>query len=320
MRGAAKAAARMMIGRSISRLAPAAAQTSGWRPAPVRSAKRQLQRLPRMQGPPQSAAKRSARSAAASIAPTKALASASIASTKAMANGSVRAKKPRADRVAMTRASIASAPAAIARKATGLLVGIVRLAIVPAVIERLAIVRVANVARVLRVVIALVRSPSRVKPVPNAHSGIARRAAIGLSATNRTVIVRLETSPVATGVRVPRETSVPAANLSAANSAPNVLAAIARLGIVHPVATGPLVIVRRASALPVIGRPANHSAKSRAAANPLAASRVVSPAARAALAASQVAQAVRPVAPVAVVPVVVAPAEAVPRVEGVNAL
>jgi hypothetical protein len=94
-----------------------------------------------------------------------------------------------------------------------------------------------------------------------------------------------------------------------ASSVPNVLAAIVHLGIVRRVATGPLVIARRANVLSVTGRPA---------------SRLESLAVRAVSQASPAARAVRPVAQLAVAQVAAARAVAAlvgaaPRAERVDA-
>jgi len=157
---------------------------------------------------------------------------------------------------------------------------------------------------------------------------IARRVATVLSATGLAVIVRMATSLGATGrsATVPAMTAGPvqrvmsarAQGLSMASSAPNVPAAIALKVIVRPVEIGPLASALKANVPSAIARPASLSARSRAAANPLAASRVGSPVARAASAASRVAQ-VAPRAAHAAAPVVVAPAGAAPRAAGVSA-
>lgn len=342
----------MRIGRSLSRLAHVAARMSGWRPVPVRSAKRPLRKRLKMRRRRLGEASLSGRSAAVSIARMKVRAFASTVSMRRMASGFVRAKRRRAALVAMTKVLTASAPtahvviahlaivlrAATDRLATSLAVSAPmaispvasdRSATVPAAIDRLAIVRMANVVLARRAVSAPAQNPSRVKlarsvRVVNARLGIVLPVATVRLAISRAALAPMVTSLVVTGHSAtvpativdpaPRVKSVRVQDLSMASSAPNVPAAIALRVIVLRA-----VIVLSATVRRVIGRLESPSARSPAAANPLVASRAESLVGRAGLVGSQAVPVVRQVVRAAAVPVVAALAGAVPRAAGVNA-
>ena len=157
-----------------------------------------------------------------------------------------------------------------------------------------------------------------------AQSGIGHLVATVPLATSRAVLALMVTSPVATvPVTIvgpaPRGKNVRAQGPSMASSVPSVLVAIAHLGIVPPVATGLLVIARKASVLTVTSRPASPSARSRAAASRLAVSLLESPAVRADSQASPVVQVARLAVQRAVVPVAAAPAGVAPGAERADA-